>query len=399
MTTVSVGTAADLPTVDDVMAVLRGVIDPELGTDIVDLGMARRAVVNPDGLVEVTVALTTSGCPLRAQIQRDVRSRVGGLPGVEKVKIHWSELTQDEKAAAMAKARFNVSQNAPVTAVPPTAKVVMVASGKGGVGKSTITVNLAAELARRGMRVGVMDADIWGYSVPRMLGVEGRLSGAEDEKKIVPNEKQVGEGVLEVVSMGFLVDREETALMWRGLILNRAVQHFLEDVRWGPVDYLLIDMPPGTGDVQMGIAKMLPQAEMMVVTTPARSAQKVATRVASMGRSNYLRIVGVIENMSAFVAPDGECYEIFGQGGGQELADELGVPLLGQVPIDGSVASGGDDGAPVVLEEIPGAAGNALRAVADRLLEEVPPVDMASCTARIFEAAEQALANLDIVSS
>ncbi|MCY3961556.1 MAG: Mrp/NBP35 family ATP-binding protein, partial [bacterium] len=339
----SVGTAADLPTVDDVMAVLRGVIDPELGTDIVDLGMARRAVVNPDGLVEVTVALTTSGCPLRAQIQRDVRSRVGGLPGVEKVKIHWSELTQDEKAAAMAKARFNVSQNAPVTAVPPTAKVVMVASGKGGVGKSTITVNLAAELARRGMRVGVMDADIWGYSVPRMLGVEGRLSGAEDEKKIVPNEKQVGEGVLEVVSMGFLVDREETALMWRGLILNRAVQHFLEDVRWGPVDYLLIDMPPGTGDVQMGIAKMLPQAEMMVVTTPARSAQKVATRVASMGRSNYLRIVGVIENMSAFVAPDGECYEIFGQGGGQELADELGVPLLGQVPIDGSVASGGDD--------------------------------------------------------
>ncbi|MDE0615910.1 MAG: Mrp/NBP35 family ATP-binding protein [bacterium] len=393
------GTAADLPTVDDVMAVLRGVIDPELGTDIVDLGMARRAVVNPDGLVEVTVALTTSGCPLRAQIQRDVRSRVGGLPGVEKVKIHWSELTQDEKAAAMAKARFNVSQNAPDTAVPPTAKVVMVASGKGGVGKSTITVNLAAELARRGMRVGVMDADIWGYSVPRMLGVEGRLSGAEDEKKIVPNEKQVGEGVLEVVSMGFLVDREETALMWRGLILNRAVQHFLEDVRWGPVDYLLIDMPPGTGDVQMGIAKMLPQAEMVVVTTPARSAQKVATRVASMGRSNYLRIVGVIENMSAFVAPDGECYEIFGQGGGQELADELGVPLLGQVPIDGSVASGGDDGAPVVLEEIPGAAGNALRAVADRLLEEVPPVDMASCTARIFEAAEQALANLDIVSS
>ena len=391
--------AAALPTVDDVMGVLRGVIDPELGTDIVDLGMARGAVVNPDGLVEVTVALTTSGCPLRAQIQRDVRSRVGGMPGVEKVKIHWSELTQDEKAAAMAKARFNVSQNAPDTAVPPTTKVVMVASGKGGVGKSTVTVNLAAELARRGMRVGVMDADIWGYSVPRMLGVEGRLSGAEDEKKIVPNEKQVGEGVLEVVSMGFLVDREETALMWRGLILNRAVQHFLEDVRWGPVDYLLIDMPPGTGDVQMGIAKMLPQAEMVVVTTPARNAQKVATRVASMGRSNYLRIAGVIENMSAFVAPDGERYEIFGQGGGQELADELGVPLLGQVPIDGSVASGGDDGAPVVLEEPPGAAGAALRAVADRLLDEVPPVDMASCTARIFEAAEQALANLDIVSS
>ena len=399
MTRVSDGSATTLPTVDDVMNVLRGVIDPELGTDIVELGMARGAEVNPDGLVEVTVALTTAGCPLRAQIQRDVRSRVGGMPGVEKVKIHWSELTQEEKAAAMAKARFNVSQNAPDTAVPPTTKVVMVASGKGGVGKSTVTVNLAAELARRGMRIGVMDADIWGYSVPRMLGVEGRLAGAEDEKKIAPNEKQVGDGTLEVVSMGFLVDREETALMWRGLILNRAVQHFLEDVRWGPVDYLLIDMPPGTGDVQMGIAKMLPQAEMVVVTTPARSAQKVATRVASMGRSNYLRIAGVIENMSAFVTPDGASYDIYGQGGGQELADELGVPLLGQVPIDVAVAPGGDEGAPVVLDETPGPAGAALRAIADRLLEEVPPVDMAGCTARIFEAAEQALANLDIVSS
>ena len=399
MTTVSDGTAAALPTVDDVMGVLRGVIDPELGSDIVELGMARDAVVNPDGLVEVTVALTTAGCPLRAQIQRDVRSRVGGMPGVEKVKIHWSELTQEEKAATMAKARFNVSQNAPDTAVPPTTKVVMVASGKGGVGKSTVTVNLAVELARRGMRVGVMDADIWGYSVPRMLGIDGRLAGAENEKKIVPNEKQVGDGMLEVVSMGFLVDREETALMWRGLMLNRAVQHFLEDVRWGPVDYLLIDMPPGTGDVQMGIAKMLPQAEMVVVTTPARSAQKVATRVASMGRSNYLRIAGVIENMSAFVTPSGESYDIYGRGGGQELADELGVPLLGQVPIDVAVAPGGDEGAPVVLEEAPGPAGAALRAIADRLLEEVPPVDMASCTARIFEAAEEALAQLDIVSS
>ena len=399
MTTVSDGTAAALPTVDDVMGVLRGVIDPELGSDIVELGMARDAVVNPDGLVEVTVALTTAGCPLRAQIQRDVRSRVGGMPGVEKVKIHWSELTQEEKAATMAKARFNVSQNAPDTAVPPTTKVVMVASGKGGVGKSTVTVNLAVELARRGMRVGVMDADIWGYSVPRMLGIDGRLAGAENEKKIVPNEKQVGDGMLEVVSMGFLVDREETALMWRGLMLNRAVQHFLEDVRWGPVDYLLIDMPPGTGDVQMGIAKMLPQAEMVVVTTPARSAQKVATRVASMGRSNYLRVAGVIENMSAFVTPSGESYDIFGRGGGQELADELGVPLLGQVPIDDAVAPGGDEGAPVVLEETPGPAGRALRAIADRLLEEVPPVDMASCTARIFEAAEEALAQLDIVSS
>ncbi len=395
MTRVSNGAAATKPTVADVMGVLRGVIDPELGSDIVELGMARDAVVNPDGLVEVTVALTTSGCPLRAQIQREVKTRVGDLPGVEKVKIHWSELTQEQKAAAMAKARLNVSRQAPDTAVPATSKVVMVASGKGGVGKSTITVNLAAEIARRGMRVGVLDADIWGYSVPRMLGVEGRLSGVEGEKKIVPNLKQVGDGMLEVVSMGFLVDREETALMWRGLILNRAVQHFLEDVSWGPVDYLLIDMPPGTGDVQMGIAKLLPQAEMVVVTTPSRSAQKVATRAASMGRSNYLRVAGVIENMSAFVAPDGESYAIFGSGGGQELADELGVPLLGQIPIDGTVATGGDQGSPVVLDGGSGPAAEAFRAVVDRLLEEVPVVDMAGCTSRILEAAEQALAKLD----
>ncbi|WP_419918517.1 Mrp/NBP35 family ATP-binding protein [Candidatus Poriferisocius sp.] len=388
-----------LPSSGDVMGVLRGVIDPELGSDIVDLGMARGAIVNPDGQVEVTVALTTSGCPLRAQIQREVRSRVGGLPGVKKVKIHWSELTQEEKAAAMAKARFNVAQNAPDTAISATTRVVMVASGKGGVGKSTVTVNLATELAQRGMRVGVMDADIWGYSVPRMLGVNGRLAGAENEKKIIPNQKKVGQGTLEVVSMGFLVDREETALMWRGLMLNRAVQHFMEDVRWGPMDYLLIDMPPGTGDVQMGIAKRLPQAEMVVVTTPSRSAQKVATRVASMGRSNYLRIAGVIENMSAFVTPDGESYPIFGHGGGQELADELDVPLLGSVPIDGSVATGGDEGAPVVLGDTPNRAADAFRAITDRLLEEVPPVDMAGCTARMLETAEKALADLDLVSS
>ncbi|MCY3968212.1 MAG: Mrp/NBP35 family ATP-binding protein [bacterium] len=388
-----------LPGVEDVMGVLRGVIDPELGSDIVELGMARGAVVQPDGLVEVNVALTTSGCPLRAQIQRDVRARVGNLPGVTKVKIHWSELTQEQKATAMAKARFNVSQNAPDTTVPITTKVVMVASGKGGVGKSSITVNLAAELAQRKMRVGVMDADIWGYSVPRMLGVEGRLAGVEGEKKIVPNEKQVGAGVLEVVSMGFLVDKEETALMWRGLILNRAVKHFLEDVRWGQLDYLLIDMPPGTGDVQMGIAKMLPQAEMVVVTTPARSAQKVAARVASMGRSNYLRIAGVIENMSEFVDPQGNSYPIFGSGGGKELAEELGVPLWGQVPIDGLVATGGDEGTPTVLGQGSGPAAQALRQIADRLLEEIPKIDMAGCTARIFEAANEALANLEITAS
>ena len=287
------------------MDLMRGVVDPELGSNLVELGMARGAQVSDDGQVRIEIALTTAGCPLRAQIQRDVKARLESLPGVTKVRIVWAELTPDEKTAAMSKARFNVSQRAPDTAIPPTTKVLMVASGKGGVGKSTVTTNLAAALAAQGFNVGVMDADIWGYSVPRMLGVDGELRSRDG--KIVPLTRTIGEGRLEVVSMGFLVDREDAALMWRGLMLNRAVQHFCEDVRWSDdLDYLLIDMPPGTGDVQMGLAKMLPRAEMIIVTTPATAAQKVAARVVDMGRKNYLRIVGVIENMSYLATPDGE---------------------------------------------------------------------------------------------
>ena len=379
-----------LPTVEDVFGLLRRVIDPELGTDIVDLGMARAVRVDADGTVDVTIALTTSGCPLRAQIQRDVRSRVGGLPGVTAVHLTWDELTQEEKAAAMAKARFNVSRNAPETEIPTNTRVLMVASGKGGVGKSSVTVNLAASLASRGFTVGVMDADIWGFSVPRMLGIEGRLSGSPEVGKIDPIQLPIGDGLLKVVSMGFLVENEESALMWRGLILNRAVQHFCEDVAWGAMDYLLIDMPPGTGDVQMGLAKMLPQAEMVVITTPALAAQKVAVRVANMGRANYLRIVGVIENMGAYVSEDGRRHELFGAGGGGALAADIGVPLLGSIPLDGAVATAGDNGRPVALGE--GPAADAYRAVVDLLVtEEAPPIDMAGCTARLLAAAEDAL--------
>ena len=372
------------------MALLRGVVDPELGSDIVELGMAKGATVDADGLVDITIALTTSGCPLRAQIQRDVRARIGGLPGVTKVHITWTELTPDEKAAAMAKARWNVAQDAPETTVPATCRVLMVASGKGGVGKSSVTVNLATALADRGYAVGVMDADIWGFSVPRMLGVEGRLGGSPEVGKISPIEVLIGDGVVKVVSMGFLVDDEESALMWRGLILNRAVQHFCEDVAWGPMDYLLIDMPPGTGDVQMGLAKMLPQAEMLVVTTPALAAQKVAIRVANMGRANYLRIAGVIENMGAYVAPDGSHHELFGAGGGETLADQIGSPLLGSIPLDGAVAAGGDTGQPIALGD--GPAADAYREIVERIVTEAaPPVDMAGCSARLLAAAEDAL--------
>lgn len=368
---------------------LRGVIDPELGSDIVELGMAKGVDIDGD-IVTVTIGLTTAGCPLRAQIQKDIKARIGSLPGVETVKLEWTELTAEEKSAAMAKARWNVRADAPDTEIPATTKVLMVASGKGGVGKSSVTANLAAALAARGFTVGVLDADIWGYSIPRMLGVDGRLQGKPGEKMMVPNERSFGDGTLKIVSMGFLVDDEETALMWRGLMLNRAVQHFLEDVAWGDMDYLLIDMPPGTGDVQMGLARMLPRAEMIVVTTPARSAQKVAVRAVNMARKSYLRVVGAIENMSTFTCEHGSTYDLFGSGGGAELATGAGIPLLGQIPLESSVAAGGDDGVPIALGD--GPAADAFRSIADRLVDEyVPPVEMAGCSARMLDAALAAL--------
>ncbi len=383
------------PTPEEVIELLRGVMDPELGSNIVELGMARSATVDEDGEVTIQVALTTAGCPLRAQIQKDVRTRVESHPGVTRARIDWTEMTAEQRSAAMDRARRNAAERAPDTEIPATARVVAVASGKGGVGKSSVTVNLAAALAARGFTVGVLDADIWGFSVPRMLGVEGRLQGTvEDteggERKILPIEKPVGAGLLKVVSMGLLVDDEGTALMWRGLMLNRAVQHFLEDVRWGPMDYLLIDMPPGTGDVQMGLARMLPRAEMVIVTTPAVSAQKVAIRAADMARRSYLRVAGVIENMSAFTCAHGERYALFGEGGGAALAAEIGAPLLGQLPLEPSVAAGSDAGTPVALGA--GPASEAFSALADRITTDaVPPVEMAGCTARILEAAEAAL--------
>ncbi len=373
------------PTADEVRGLLRGVIDPELGSDIVELGMVRDVQVTPEGVVSVTIALTTAGCPLRGQIQRDIRTGVRADDGVTDVVIEWGEMTPAERAAAMERARFNMAQREEDITVSPTTQVVLVASGKGGVGKSSVTVNLAVALAQRGLKIGILDADIWGFSVPRMLGVEGRLQGDErgGRKMMIPNTRTFGTGEVRAVSMGFLVEDESSALMWRGLMLQRGVQHFLQDVSWGAdLDYLLIDMPPGTGDVQMGVAKLVPRAEVLVVTTPAAAAQKVAARVVSMARKNFLRVAGVIENMSAFTCEHGTEYPLFGVGGGAALAHEAGVPLLGQIPLEPSVVQGGDDGQPAALGT--GPAAESFRALAERLhTETVPPIAMADCSARI----------------
>jgi ATP-binding protein involved in chromosome partitioning len=381
------------PSPDDILHALAGVLDPELRASIVDLGMVHDVSVAPTGDVVVKVALTTAACPLRGQIGNDVRSKVAGLPGVREVRVEYDEMTQEERSALMQKARLRASQSAPPTEVPATTRVIAIGSGKGGVGKSSITANLAAALAARGLTVGVLDADIWGFSIPRMLGVTGRLAGAPEaggKGKIVPNERTVGAGTLRVVSMGLLVDDEDTALMWRGLILAKALEQFLTDVKWGDLDYMLIDMPPGTGDIQMALARLLPQAEMLVVTTPAKGAQKVASRVADMARRSYLKVLGVVENMSEFVAPDGSRHAIFGSGGGKRLAALTGAPLVGSVPIEAAVSEGGDAGTPVVLSHPDSSAATALHAIADRIVTELlPPVEMAGCTARIFRLAQE----------
>ena len=359
---------------------LRGVVDPELGSDIVDLGMVKDVSLSEEGHLHITIALTTAGCPLKAQIQKDIRTRLQAIVEVKRITISWTELTEEERANTMDRARFNLSQEDVATQISKSTKSIMIASGKGGVGKSSVTANIATGLAMRGLTVGVLDADIWGFSITLMLGVEGRLAGNEDTKRIVPLEKKMGNGILKIVSMGFLVDENKSSLNWRGLILNRAVRHFLEDVEWGELDYLVIDMPPGTGDVQMGLAKMLPRSDMIVVTTPSKTVQTVASRVASMAQSYYLRIAGVIENMSSFINEEGKQYDIFGSGGGMQLAQDLGVPLLGSIPIDPIVSQGSDNGSPVILKE--GYAADALNEIVDEIMvSAVPRINPLDCTA------------------
>ncbi len=396
------------PSESEVLDLLRSVVDPELGADIVTLGMVPGVSVGADGVVRVGVKLTIGGCPLRAQIKRDVETRVAVHPGVTDVRIEWGEMTPDERSEVMSKARWAARDRAPDTEVPPSCRVLAVASGKGGVGKSSVTVNLAAALAEQGYIVGVLDADIWGFSVPRLLGLSDRLEAHQvdgrDKPLIRPNELVVGAGRLKVVSTGFMVD-EDTALMWRGLMLAKAVEQFLRDVEWGDLDYLLLDMPPGTGDVQMGLARMLPRTDLIVVTTPALAAQKVASRAADMARRSFLRVLGVIENMSGFVCEHGTTYPLFGSGGGQALADEIGAPLLGSIPLEAAVARGGDAGRPVALSNPSGPSSGGdhgcdaerslaaaeFRRIAQLIATEVaPPVNMAGCSARMLAAVSAA---------
>ena len=374
---------------DLILNALRGVIDPELGDNVVDLGMVQRVAVD-GGVADVTIALTTAGCPLRAQLMKDVKDQVGAVPGVSEVKVHFGEMTAEAKKGLMERARW-MARDEVHTDIPSTARIGAVASGKGGVGKSSVTANLAVALARRGLHVGVLDADIGGFSIPRMLGLEDERVEAVN-KKIVPLRLPIGDGWLEVVSMGSIEGTgEDEAVMLRGLMLNRAVQHFLEDVSWSPsLDYLLIDMPPGTSDVQMGLARMLPRAEMLIVTTPALAAQKVAARAADMARKGFLRVAGVIENMSGFVCDHGEAYALFGSGGGSRLAEQIGVPLLGAIPLDPAVATGGDTGSPAAAGDSVVAA--AFADLAERLVTQaMPPVEMAGCTARLLDTVEASL--------
>ena len=367
---------------------LRAVIDPELGDTIVDLGMVRGVTVT-DGAVVVEVALTIAACPLRNQIEQDVVGHVESLDWVRSVTVTVAAMDAEERAAVMARARWKAREDAPETAVPPNARVLAIASGKGGVGKSSVTVNLAVALAARGLTVGILDADIWGFSVPRLLGMEGDVEARQG--KMVPLERPVGAGLLRVLSMGFLAD-EEQAIMWRGLVLNRAVQQFLQDAHWGDLDYLLIDLPPGTGDIQMGLARLLPRTELLVVTTPPVAAQKVAARAADMARRGYLRVAGVIENMSDFTCEHGTTYALFGSGGGERLARGLGVPLVGTIPLHPDLAAAGDAGVPVALDEQSELA-PVFAAMARVVAEDVAPVIQAEgCSARLLERVEAAVA-------
>ena len=354
-----------MPTRDQVTEALRAVIDPELHKDIVTLEMVRSIDVHANGVVDVTVSLTTPGCPIRDHFQNGVTNAVRALDGVTGVNISFDVLSDQEKQSLRTKLGRG---SLPEGALSQVKNVICVGSGKGGVGKSSVTANMAAALAGLGKKAGVMDADVWGYSQPRMFGLSGERAKINGERKILPLDG--GEGI-KVVSIGFFIE-QDAAVVWRGPMLHKALQQFLEDVDWGELDYLLIDLPPGTGDVSMTLSQLLPQAKFVIVTTPQAVAQKVARRSADMATKLSLEIAGVIENMAGFTTPSGESFAIFGEGGGQALADELEVPLLGRIPLTMSLREQADGGLPVVFSNPEDPAAQAITQVAKRLIAMTP---------------------------
>lgn len=355
-----------MPNQDEIREALRAVIDPELRRDIVELEMVRSIDIHENGVVDVMVSLTTPGCPIRSHFQTGVANAVKALDGVVSVNVSFDVLSDEEKGNLQRK--LGRGGPLPSGALAQVANVICVGSGKGGVGKSSVTANLAAALSAEGKKVGVLDADVWGYSQPRMFGLGAQRPKVNEQRRIVPPEAHDG---IKVMSIGFFIE-EDAAVVWRGPMLHKALQQFLEDVDWGELDYLLVDLPPGTGDVGMTLAQLLPDARFLLVTTPQPVAQKVARRSAEMAGKVRLEIAGVVENMSGFVTPDGERYAIFGAGGGQLLADELGVPLLGTIPLTMPLREQADAGTPLVAANPDDPAAQAIRQTARGLIALTP---------------------------
>jgi ATP-binding protein involved in chromosome partitioning len=344
------------PSREELTTALGRVIDPELKRPVTELGMVESVEVDR-GLVRVTIKLTVAGCPLRHSFEEQVRAELLPLPGVEDVALEFDVMTPDERAALTQRLRGGVTQRTRGISIDRSTRVIAVASGKGGVGKSTLTANLAAAFDRQGLRTGVLDADVYGHSIPHMLGVH-QLPVVVD-KMIIPPVR----GDLKLMSIGFFLE-DNAPVMWRGPMLHKALEQFLSDVHWGELDVLVVDMPPGTGDVSISLGQLLPRAEVLVVTTPQPAAQQVAVRAAQMAQRTNMRLVGAVENMSYLV---GSGDELFGSGGGEALASELEIPLLGRVPFDPRLREHADRGEPLVWAEPDAEGARAITAVAEAL--------------------------------